>query len=646
MGEMNFKHGLNEEQCIAVDTLEGPLLVLAGAGSGKTRVVTCRIVNLIEKGVDPEKILGLTFTNKAAQEMQERVRQLTENHVLICTFHSLGVRILRESAHHLGLRRDFTIYDDEDVNKLLKACLEEALLEPSKEAMKGLKYLNSHAKSKLNPEQALMNFHQEHIPSTLYFELFRKYQSKLRECNAVDYDDLLTYPVQLFHEHPLVLQQYQERWSHLLIDEYQDTNPMQYFLIELLVKQHRNVCAVGDPDQSIYSWRGANVQNILNFERDYPGARVIFLNQNYRSRTNILNAANALITRNQGRYEKNLWSALGAGEKIKIYRADTGLSEAYFVGEQILRHYHYNQIPLKQNVVFYRTNAQSRSFEDYFLKRRIPYVVVGGLSFYQRKEIKDILAWLRVVYSDADYISFLRTINLPKRGLGENSIDKLYQGALSEGLSIIEFCCNLIEGKNTTPLKLTPKQRQGLEQYVTIIHALRKIKETDSLAELIDQAITLTKYREYLDEDLASKRERLENLGALVTKAREWGSEESAQNSLGPFLEELSLRSSVDEMDGSEDRVQLMTVHHGKGLEFTATFLVGMEEGLFPHINSAEQEDRIEEERRLCYVGMTRAKEFLYLTYAKERMLWGAVRKQKPSSFLAEIPREFMQFIN
>lgn len=622
---------LNSEQHDAATTIEGPLLVIAGAGSGKTRVVTTRISYLLENGVPADKILGLTFTNKAAREMKERVLSLTKSNVLICTFHSLGVRILRESIHRLGYQRDFIIYDEDDIDKLLKTCLETTL--GSKQELRSLRNCISLIKNgKLPPSQ-------RNASLTATYET---YQKKLREYNAVDYDDLLCLPVQLFQEHPDVLEYYQDRWSFMLIDEYQDTNDVQYNMVQQLVSKHRNLCVVGDPDQSIYSWRGANLNNILSFESDFPGAKVVRLDQNYRSRSNILDAANALIANNHNRYEKKLWSNRGPGEKIKIFRCDNERFEAAYIAQQIAYHHREHDIPLNQMVIFYRTNAQSRPFEDCFLQCHIPYTIVGGISFYQRREIKDILAWLRMIHNGSDYISFARTINIPKRGIGDTTLEKISVASSDSGLSIFEYCERLLsEQPIEAPFKLSARQKNGLAEYVQIIHSLRLMSSQMSLSDLIKIVIEQTRYKEYLQEDRETEQDRLENLSALIAKACEW-EESTASKSLEAFLEELSLKSSLDDSDGTKEHVNLMTIHNGKGLEFELTFLAGMEEELFPHINSRETREGLEEERRLCYVGMTRAKEYLYLTHASTRSLWGATRTQRASRFLHEIPREYV----
>lgn len=634
---MEIFSSLNPAQREAVDRLEGPLLVLAGAGSGKTRVVTFRILNLLYNGISPHAILGLTFTNKAAAEMKERIRSVSQAHVLICTFHSLGVRILRESIEVLGYKRDFTIYDEEDINKVLKACLIEVAADHKLEP-KIFRNLISKAKNDLlSPEQVSGK------EEPLFPQIYACYQAKLKEYNALDFDDLLYLTVRLFKEHPTSLEMYQQRWKFLLIDEYQDTNFAQYEMVHCLVAKSRNLCAVGDPDQSIYSWRGANIRNILEFEKDYPGAKVVRLEQNYRSRTNILNAANAVIDHNYNRYKKNLWSDLGAGERIKHFTADTERGEADFVAERVRHHQEHHNIPLNQIVVFYRTNAQSRVFEDTFLQRRIPYAIVGGISFYQRREVKDILAFLRLIHSSNDFISFTRTINIPKRGLGEATIERIRLGASHSGLSVLGYCEAIInEHPVEVPLKLSAKQREGLKNYLTIISELKQIQTACSLKELVQSTIEHTDYLAYLGEDKETYSDRKENLDALIAKAVEW--ELLAEEpTLSAFLEELSLRSSLDEADAEKAHVNLMTIHNGKGLEFAVTFLVGMEEELFPHVNSRNNVEGVEEERRLFYVGMTRAKEYLYITDTRSRFIWGTSRTQRSSRFIKEIPFEYVE---
>ena len=640
---MNLNDSLNEHQMEAANTLEGPVLVLAGAGSGKTRVVTYRIVNLINSGVNPNEIVGLTFTNKAAQEMKERIQKLTNSDVLICTFHSFGVRILRESIDALGFSRDFIIYDAADSERLLKECLKEMGLKEKEVGFKTLKSMLSQSKNDLVlPDDVDVAEYPSNI-SSVFPTLYSLYQRKLKSYNALDFDDLLFLTARLFREHPDVLERYQRRYSHMLIDEYQDTNEAQYRIVRSLMAKRPNLFVVGDPDQSIYSWRGANMGNILSFEEDYPGAKVVRLEQNYRSRSNILEAANALIGFNDNRYDKHLWSDLGQGESIKHFTGEDAWAEAKYVANRIRFHQERHGIPLSQMVIFYRTNAQSRIFEDLFLQERIPYVIVGGISFYQRREIKDILAFLRVVYSGSDFISFARTLNLPKRGIGDASLVKLREGAVQEDMPIFEFCEALVSGvPMQASVKLPKKQMEGLAQYVSLIRELRAINESSSLKALVTAAVHESGYLSLLREDPESFADREENLESLVNKAVEWEIMNDS-SSLRSFLEELSLKGSIDEANMEGEKVNLMTIHNGKGLEFAVTFLVGMEEDLFPHVNSRESYEALEEERRLCYVGMTRAKEFLYLTEARFRNMWGMARTMRPSRFLKEVPPEYIE---
>lgn len=617
---------LNNTQKQAVLHKDGPLLVLAGAGSGKTRIVTHRIASLIDEGVDPSAIVAVTFTNKAAREMMERIEKLAPfgGVPLIATFHSLGVRILRESIHHLGFQTDFAIYDEDDSNKILKSIIPKGQEEQLKSIRSQISYVKNQI---LAPEEM----------GEAFRALYLLYQSRLKESNALDFDDLLYLPVRLFKEHPDVLALYQNRWRYLLIDEYQDTNHAQYLLARLLIEKTHNLFVVGDPDQSIYSWRGANISNILNFEKDYPGAKVVSLEQNYRSRKIILDAANALISHNQGRYKKNLWSDRVGGEKIALAIAPSDREEAGYVVSEIERLHRYENIPLKEITILYRTNFQSRSFEDYLLRKKIPYVIVGGISFYQRKEIKDLLSFLQMIISDHNFVAFARTINLPKRGFGEVSLEKIGREARERGISILEMCRNHID-----EMKLNEKQKSGLKEYLQLIANLRVIAETESLKTIVIETIRRSGYLEVLREDKETYEDRKANIDELVAKADEWENGEET-GALSQFLEELSLKGSIDQADFKDDKVSLMTMHNGKGLEFAVAFLVGLEEDLFPHANSRGNFESVEEERRLCYVGMTRAKERLYLTAAESRFLWGNLRMMRPSRFLKEIPRELYE---
>ncbi len=629
---------LNDGQLDAVNTTEGPLLILAGAGSGKTRVVTTRIINLIDCGVSPNKILGLTFTNKAASEMKKRVVSETNAQVLICTFHALGANILRESIHHLGFKNSFTIYDDEDSKKLLKNILGSLQITYKKSDLKTIKNYISQSKSNLDQTDTFTITRGSASIEDALPEILREYQQSLQKCHAVDFDDLLYLPILLFQQFSDVLAIYQDRFSHILIDEYQDTNQAQYELIKMLSSKHNNICVVGDPDQSIYSWRGANIANILNFEKDFSGAKVIRLEQNYRSTSNILEAANALVSCNYNRYEKNLWSDLGAGEKIKCQTVANEQEEAMIIAEKIAEYHEKEQIPLSEMVVLYRTNSQAREFEDRLISKNLPYVIVGGISFYQRREIKDILAFLRLIHSESDFISFERVINIPPRGFGKTTIEKIRAASFGDNIAALSLCKEILN--NSYPLKLSARQKNNLQSFISLIQDFKS--QTISLSELIIEIINQTGYLKHLSEDRETFDDRRENLDALITKAKEW-QEANPDLGLSEFLEELSLKANIDDANFANDKVNLMTLHNSKGLEFTSVFLAGMEEDLFPHINSKGDMSAVEEERRLCYVGMTRAKKHLHLTNARFRYLWGVKRRQRASRFLKEIPPQYKE---
>lgn len=607
--------------------------MLAGAGSGKTRIVTYRVAHLLKQGVPCSQILAVTFTNKAALEMRERILHLTHQSVLTATFHSLCARILRRSIGALGFDRDFTIYDEDDSAKVLKECLECTGKSQDKSAFKTYSSKISQAKNQLLSPTFFDRDDAE------FAEVYKLYLQKLKDYNAVDFDDLLFLTVKLFQEHPSVLEEYQNTWRFLLIDEYQDTNGAQYTLVKLLAEKHGNVFAVGDPDQSIYSWRGANIGNILNFSQDFPGAKMIPLEQNYRSSSTILEAANSLIAHNTSRYEKNLWSDLGPGEKVHLFSAETEREEAEYIVHQIAKMQEMRKIPLQECAIFYRTHFQSRVFEDILLRKRLSYQIIGGLSFYQTREIKDLIAFLRMVQGNFDFLAFTRTINLPKRGLGDKFTTAVGDLMSQTGQSITTCCRLILERK--TEVKLSAKAALNLEEYLKNIEALKVMaKENKPISFILSEIIERFGYVSYLKEDMETYKERKENIDELIAKAAQIESEEE-NVSLASFLEELSLKSSADEKPPAMDTLRLMTIHNSKGLEFRAVFLVGLEEELFPHANSLNEEGNLEEERRLCYVGMTRAKEFLHLSHAKMRYLWGISRYMRPSRFLKEIPAHF-----
>lgn len=626
---------LNPQQLEAVHHIEGPLLVLAGAGSGKTRIVISRIAHLLQLGVPAPEIVAVTFTNKAAGEMQTRIQKVAHHRVLACTFHSLCARILRTDIPVLGYSTNFTIYDEDDTEKLLKECLAAINIPYEKSTLKTLRSQISQAKNDLASIENMPGAHE------FFPQVYRLYQEKLHTYQALDFDDLLFLTVKLFQDHPDVLERYRRQWTFLLIDEYQDTNAAQYELVRLIAWPRNNLFAVGDPDQSIYSWRGARIHNILNFQKDFPGARIITLEQNYRSQNLILAAANALISHNTARYEKNLWSARGDGKKIGLLISDSERSEADFVIAQFKKHHLRENIPYKEMAIFYRTNAQSRAFEDVLLRERIPYVIIGGLSFYQRREIKDILSLLRVVDGGADFLGFQRTINLPRRGFGEAALTKLSNLASQENCTIFPLCEAIVD--RVLDGALSQKQREGLTEYVQAIRAARGMLHAKiPLHEIISSLIERTRYLEHLRDDPESFAERKENVAELISKAAAW-EDDREKPDLSSFLEELSLKSSAEEHSDTEDTVRLMTLHNSKGLEFICVALGGMEEDLFPHVNARETPEQLEEERRLCYVGITRAKDYLYLTAAKSRYLWGTPRLMRPSRFLFEIPDEYVE---
>ncbi len=638
---------LNDEQRIAGLHKEGPMLVLAGAGSGKTRIVTFRVLNLINSGVEPSEILALTFTNKAAGEMKERLFQLCPKPVLVTTFHSLGARMLREyAAGFEGLKEDFTIYDENDSEKLIKSCLDTLGIKDKKLTTKAVRGQISTAKNALvDPE----DFKIEEPIDNQVKQLYALYSKRLREYNAVDFDDLLFLTAKLLEKKPETLKVAQERWKYFLIDEYQDTNHAQYVIAKRLSSKSNNLFVVGDPDQSIYSWRGANIKNILNFEKDFPGAKVVKLEQNYRSTEHILQAANALIQENESRYEKDLWSALGAGEKVSVCALDSEYNEAEFVIGSIEHHLRagttHNEI-----AVLYRTNAQSRSIEDGCLDAGIPYVVIGGISFYQRKEVKDALALLRLAVSPGDYMSFNRVIKALRLSVGDTSLAKIQKalGEVNELDSIqksprdlFSLCAAIIEDPAKFSMRIGQKQRDDLTRLIHLFKTLKKSAEEKSTAEVLKEALDMTHYFSMLRLDPETFEDRKENVESLVAKAIDY--EMSEDPSVIGFLNDIALKTNLDEGGSLHGRIRLMTMHNAKGLEFDVVFLVGMEEDLFPHINSKGDYSRLEEERRLCYVGMTRAKQKLYLTCAQKRSVWGSFRVMYPSRFLSELPKDSIE---
>ncbi len=624
---MNIEN-LNQQQKEAVLYNEGPLLILAGAGSGKTKVLTTKIAYLIEElWVSPYEILAITFTNKAAHEMKDRVYQLIgqeANAIQISTFHSFGLKIIKENYENLGYDKNFVIMDSDDSLTIVKKILKNQNYDPKIYNPKAIKNKISSCKNELiSPKDYEIYANNDY--EKVIKQVYEKYEQKLKENNAVDFDDLLCLPIKLLKKHPSILQTYQERYKYILIDEYQDTNEAQYILSKMISAKYKNICVVGDADQAIYGFRGANYKNILNFEKDYPNAKSIKLEQNYRSTKTILDAANCVIKNNQSRKEKNLWSTKDEGEKITYYHAYDEKDESHYVASTIKKLQEKN-VSLADIAVLYRTNAQSRVLEEELLKQSIPYKIVGGFSFYARKEIKDLLAYLKLIYNPKDDVSFLRVINTPKRGIGSKTIENLTTQA--EALN-----CSLFEA-------ITGGKEQAFQQL--IIDLQQQSNET-TLTQLIDKVLELSGLKKELENEKTLEAEiRLENLEEFksITKSFE---EKEGLVSLEDFLYEVSLVNDKDEYEDNYNRVNLMTIHAVKGLEFDVVFIVGLEEGIFPHINSLMSANDIEEERRLCYVAITRAKEKLYILNTRRRVLFGNNQINPPSRFLKEIDTSLIE---
>ncbi len=646
---MNIYDSLNPQQCEAVRHFEGPLLILAGAGSGKTRVLTHRIARLIEEeGVNPWNILAITFTNKAAGEMRERVEQMLGGvgTVWVSTFHSTCVRILRRYIDLIGYSTNFTIYDGDDQKTVIKEICKRLKIDTKIFKERGFLSAISAAKDELvGPEEyarrAQGDYRMEKIT-----QVYRAYQEQLKSNNALDFDDLICKTVELFQSVPEVLASYQERFRFILVDEYQDTNMAQFKLVSLLASKYRNLCVVGDDDQSIYKFRGANIGNILNFEEYFPDAKVIRLEQNYRSTQSILDTANEVIKHNAGRKSKTLWTANPDGEKVKFRQFMNGFEEAEYVAEMIAGKTRGGEWKYGDCAVLYRTNAQSRLFEEKFLLANIPYKIVGGVNFYARKEIKDILAYLKTIANAEDDLAVRRIINVPKRGIGQASVSRVQEYAIARGTGFYEVLkdADKIPGVGRTGLKLCG--------FAELIQTFRSKAEFYTIKQLIEDILEVTGYVKELEaEGTDEADERIANLDELLSKAaafdEEFGGEEENENKrplLDLFLEEVALVADIDDLEENPDHVVLMTLHSAKGLEFPVVFLVGMEEGLFPSYLSMSSEDPmdIEEERRLCYVGITRAKRELTLTSARQRMVRGETHYSRVSRFVEDIPDEML----
>lgn len=617
--------GLNEEQLDAVKTTDGPLLVLAGAGSGKTKVLTTRIAYLIESGVEPYNILAITFTNKAAKEMKERVFKLVGEvkDIQISTFHSFGLYIIKRHYNLLGYERNFTILDGDDSLVLVKNIVKEMGLNTDDYNPKAIRNKISGAKNELvYPEE------YEKYAGTDFEEIvckvYKKYEERLKNNNSVDFDDLLILPIKLFSVYKDILKMYQERFKYILVDEYQDTNRVQYILVNMLAARYKNICVVGDNDQAIYSWRGSDYRNILNFEKDYPDLKSVMLEENYRSTGNILKAANEVIKNNKIRKDKNLWTKHEEGSKIRYHRANDEKDEASYVVKEI-KNLLYDGVRREDIAVLYRTNAQSRNIEEAMLRENIPYKVIGSFYFYNRKEIKDLISYLKLIYNKNDDISLVRIINVPKRGIGDKTISNLSDKSFKLNKCIYD----VIE---------TGKE----QEFKKIIEELKENSKDATLTELVDLILDKTGIRKELESEKTVDAEiRLSNLEEFKSITRTY-EENSDSPTLEEFLEEISLVADMNEHKNETNVVTLMTVHAAKGLEFDYVFVIGMEEGLFPHLNSMETED-LEEERRLCYVAITRAKKKLWLINAKSRMIYGKHDNYFPSRFISEIPDEYLE---
>ncbi|MGM0419719.1 MAG: DNA helicase PcrA [Bacillota bacterium] len=629
---------LNEPQREAVKHDKGPALVLAGAGSGKTRVLTRRVAYLISKyGVAPENILAMTFTNKAASEMVERVNSLTGTRgSWIGTFHSFGARLLRKEASKMGYSANFSIYDTSDQKRMVKDIMQEMNLDIKKTKPALILNKISEAKNTLTtPENFVVE--QFDYLSELTAEIYPVYQQRMKESNALDFDDLILKPCQLFSKYEKVKEYYNDKYRYILVDEYQDVNHAQYRLSQLLTGDYKNIFVVGDPDQSIYGFRGADINNILNFEKDYPEAKVIRLEQNYRSKENILKAAQAVIQHNTSRLEKDLWSGRGKGERIEYYEASTDKEEAAFILDKARKLKNSGEYSLGDMVVLYRTNAQSRNIEDILRRNQLPYQIVGGLKFYDRKEIKDVLAYLRLINNPDDTASLLRIINCPTRGIGATTIDRIQEYAYSNNISLFQSC--LEADKNP---QLTPAYSSRVKEFTELIKRFKEMSTEMTLDKLVNKIIAKTGYeKELIEKEGPKATERLENIGELQSAMREYLQENEAP-SLSGFLEEVALIADIDTMEEETNYITLMTLHSAKGLEFPIVFLTGLDEGLFPHQNSLDDPGEIEEERRLCYVGMTRAMDKLFLLRARTRFRYGENKFYPPSRFLEEIPDDLL----
>ena len=630
---------LNDKQYEAVVNTEGPCLVIAGAGSGKTKVLTHKIAYLIdEKGVLPWNILAITFTNKAANEMKERIEGLVGDvakDIWMGTFHSVCVRILRRFIDRIGFDSSFIIFDTSDQRTLIKACIKNIGLDDKMFTDRSVQSEISNAKNEmLEPDQYTLrangDFRKEKI--ALVYEM---YQKRLKENNAIDFDDIINYTIKILMDNPDVLEYYSDKFKYVLVDEYQDTNKSQFTLVTLLASKNGNITVVGDNDQGIYSFRGADISNILNFERDFPGTKIIKLEQNYRCTGNILKAANSVIKNNEVKYKKQLWTENDVGNLPKVYSAKNEYDEGTYIATQIEHLRREEKYNYSDFAILYRMNTQSRAIEEILRREGIPYKIIGGLKFYERKEIKDVISYLRLIQNPSDNISLKRVINEPKRGIGKTSLDNIEKLAEDTGISMYEIIKNADQyGLNRVFL--------NSREFVNVIEELRNKKDDIKISELIKETLNKSGYTKALEEENTIEAEnRIENLDEFLTVAIEF-EDESAENKLSDFLEGITLSSDIDNMEEADDSVTLMTLHSAKGLEFPVVFLVGMEEGIFPGYKSISEPKELEEERRLCYVGITRAKKNLFLTCSKQRTIFGSTSCNPISRFLKEIPEELL----
>lgn len=636
---MEYLKKLNQEQFQAATHTEGPLLIMAGAGSGKTSTMTHRIAYLIrEKGVSPYNILAVTFTNKAAKEMRERVEDLVGEglNIWMLTFHSACLRILRKNSEILGYSNDFVVYDPTDQKTVIKACIKEKNIDEKIFSPQYVLSVISDCKEKAITPKKFMEANYDNYKLKTVGELYGAYENTLKKNNAMDFDDLIKNTVMVFERDEMVLLEYQKRFKYIMVDEYQDTNYMQYKFVKLLAEAHNNICVVGDDDQCIYQWRGADIKNILEFEKDFAGTKVIKLEQNYRSTSNILAAAHSVVERNQIRKAKKLWTNKEDGEKLVYHRGENEKDEARYISQEIDR-LHNNNLKYKDFAVLYRTNAQSRNFEESLSAREIPYRVLGGLRYYDRKEIKDIVAYMRLVQNKSDNLSLKRIINEPKRGIGAKTIEKLETLAEIRNESMLEMLCDeeIIQG-------LPSKSIESIRMLVNGIMDYHSEKENLKVSDIYDGLLVKTGYLKALElQKTVEAESRIENLLEFKSVIYDYEKEDQQLN-LESFMERIALMAEIDNHDGSEDAVVLMTMHSAKGLEFPVVFMPGMEDGLFPSWRSLDSENGIEEERRLCYVGMTRAKERLYLTSAEMRTLYGKTDYTRESKFLKEIDKKLI----